>query len=578
MSASSGERRSACRRQNRSLWIFLLLLPTTCLFGRSAETGTYVFVADQSKVVQTGGIAHVQWTYSVEGQFQLAIDANAGTASFVRVDANATDDSPFKRTLDPNHVFNMTSLVGTVVDSTNLSFSGKASDGSDILITVSLADNVAHLIGQTTPPPNSADFFIFSLDAVAQRKYGGGSGTADDPYQIATAADLIALGHSPEDYDKHFILTADIDLDPNLPGGKVFDEAVVAPDTDPTSWDFQRTSFTGVFDGNGHKMWNFTYDSNDTYNIGFFGYIDHGNAQVKNLSLIDPSIDAGTASSVGPLAGRLIEGSISGCHVLGGTVSGGSCVGGLVGYIDWGTVTQCSSTASVTGSSTVGGLAGKNYGGSIVSSCSTGSVTGESSVGGFVGSNMAFADIVNCYATGDVTGDRNVAGIAGHNSCRGVLGTIRNCYSVGRVTGTEYVGGIVGWNCGAVESSFWNTETSGINEPNYGEGRTTAQMHHPDTFRAAGWDFIGESENGTEDIWAICEGVGYPHLAWEFVIGDFDADADTDFADFCILAEHWLAADGSFWCGAGGTDLTNDGNVDSADLDELADNWLAGVE
>jgi hypothetical protein len=37
-------------------------------------------------------------------------------------------------------------------------------------------------VGQTTPPPNSADFFIFNLDAVAQlRKYGGGSGTADDP-------------------------------------------------------------------------------------------------------------------------------------------------------------------------------------------------------------------------------------------------------------------------------------------------------------------------------------------------------------------------------------------------------------
>lgn len=46
-------------------------------------------------------------------------------------------------------------------------------------------------------------------------KYGGGSGTAEDPYQIATAQDLILLGESPDDYDKHFVLTADIDLDPN---------------------------------------------------------------------------------------------------------------------------------------------------------------------------------------------------------------------------------------------------------------------------------------------------------------------------------------------------------------------------
>jgi hypothetical protein len=86
---------------------------------------------------------------------------------------------------------------------------------------------------------------------------------------------------------------------------------------------------------------------------------------------------------------------------------------------------------------------------------------------------------------------------------------------------------------------------------------------------------VGGTKNGTEDIWAICEGVDYPHLAWEFVIGDFDADADTDFADFCILAEHWLTADGSFWCGAGGSDLTNDGKVDFSDLRYLAENWLA---
>jgi hypothetical protein len=79
------------------------------------------------------------------------------------------------------------------------------------------------------------------------------------------------------------------------------------------------------------------------------------------------------------------------------------------------------------------------------------------------------------------------------------------------------------------------------------------------------------------DIRSICEGVDYPHLTWEFVIGDFDADADTDFADFCLLAEHWLAADGSFWCGQGGTDLSNDGFVNFADLTEFADNWLTDI-
>ena len=222
------------RRKSEILRIISLLI-AVCLIGipatgwggvaASGETSTHVFVPDQSKLVQTGGIASVHCTYSIKGHFQLTVDPNAGTASFDHVDANATDDSPFKRTLDPNHVFNMTSLVGTVVDETTVKFTGKAPDDSDVLITVTLQDDLAHLVGQTTPPPNSADFFIFSLDAVAQRKYWGGSGTAEDPYQIATAEDLIALGETAQDYDKHFVLTADIDLDPNLPGRKVFDKA-----------------------------------------------------------------------------------------------------------------------------------------------------------------------------------------------------------------------------------------------------------------------------------------------------------------------------------------------------------------
>jgi rhodanese-related sulfurtransferase len=125
----------------------------------SAGTNTYVFLPDQSTVVQTGGIAGVHWTYSVEGLFQLTVDPNAGTASFAHVDANATDDSPLRRTLDPNEVFGMTTLVGAFLDDTTISFTGKADDGSDVLITVTTEDNLTYLVGETIPPPNTADFF-----------------------------------------------------------------------------------------------------------------------------------------------------------------------------------------------------------------------------------------------------------------------------------------------------------------------------------------------------------------------------------------------------------------------------------
>jgi hypothetical protein len=38
-----------------------------------------------------------------------------------------------------------------------------------------------------------------------------------------------------------------------------------------------------------------------------------------------------------------------------------------------------------------------------------------------------------------------------------------------------------------------------------------------DTFLKAGWDFIDETANGTEDIWWIDEGKDYPRLWWELI-------------------------------------------------------------
>jgi hypothetical protein len=127
---------------------------------------------------------------------------------------------------------------------------------------------------------------------------------------------------------------------------------------------------------------------------------------------------------------------------------------------------------------------------------------------------------------------------------------------------------------GFVTESFWDTQTSGQATSTAGTGKTTAQMQKASTFLEAGWDFVGESQNGTENIWAICEGLDYPKLTWQFVVGDYNGDGRTDFVDFCIFGQRWLGTDSSFWCPGGGTDLTNDAFVDFEDLIVLADNWL----
>lgn len=108
-----------------------------------------------------------------------------------------------------------------------------------------------------------------SIPALA--KYSGGSGEPNDPYQIAGVNDLLTLAADTNDYNKCFIMTADINLDPNLPGNSVFTSAVIAR-CDPNS-SFPSYPFYGTLDGSGHKIINLTIDTNGAGNdyLGLFG-------------------------------------------------------------------------------------------------------------------------------------------------------------------------------------------------------------------------------------------------------------------------------------------------------------------
>lgn len=51
-------------------------------------------------------------------------------------------------------------------------------------------------------------------------------------------------------------------------------------------------------------------------------------------------------------------------------------------------------------------------------------------------------------------------------------------------------------------------------------------MQSDGTFLAAGWDVVDERVNGTEDIWWILEGQGYPRLRWELTEGNAAVDTE----------------------------------------------------
>ncbi|MCH8121069.1 MAG: hypothetical protein IIC00_15260, partial [Planctomycetes bacterium] len=375
---------------------------------------------------------------------------------------------------------------------------------------------------------------LYFSGLTAQAQYGGGSGEPNDPYLIYTAEQMNAIGVNPRDlWDKHFKLMADIDLSHYM--GRFNIIGIFNP-------------FTGVFDGNGKKITNLNHTN------GLFKYVS---GAIRNLGLIDANVDAGRGRQVGLLVGFLSDdGTISNCYVEGGSVSGNWYVGGLVGYNRDGTITNCYSTASVSGDSAVGDLAGYNRG-TITNCYSMASVSGNDWVGGLVGWNAG--EITNSYSLGHVTGATNVGGLVGENTWGRI---ITNCYSAGSVSGFSSVGGLVGLNRGAVTGSFWDIQTSEQSTSAGGTGKTTAGMQIESTFTDAGWDFVGESVNGTEDIWWILEGLGYPRLYWE-PIEDGQTRANVYYVDAVSgdNSNDGLTPEAAFATIQKGIDMAGDGEV-----------------
>jgi hypothetical protein len=164
-------------------------------------------------------------------------------------------------------------------------------------------------------------------------------------------------------------------------------------------------------------------------------------------------------------------------------------------------------------------------------------------------------------------------------------GTISNCCATGTVSGVDYVGGLVGYSWeGTYLACFWDITVNpflggigdGSNPSVFSE--TTANMQMEATFTAQGWDFAGETANGTDDIWDICEGTNYPKLSWQIpLLGDFLCPDGVSLADFGFFASHWGETNCAFSDDCSGADLDGFGSVDPNDVGIFFENWLTGI-
>ena len=183
------------------------------------------------------------------------------------------------------------------------------------------------------------------------------------------------------------------------------------------------------------------------------------NSGIVALNDLEPR--AGTGGIVGENYGVILD------SYNAGTVTGGGCTGGVVGFnvaedsnSTSGTIENCYNAGTVSGSGDVGGVAGYNkssntHAATVKSSYNTGNVTGSgdsSNAGGVIGV-IEIGSVSDCYNTGNVTGsgDRsNAGGVVG--AVRSAQGskferTVSNCYNTGDVTcsgDNSNVGGVVG--------------------------------------------------------------------------------------------------------------------------------------
>lgn len=342
---------------------------------------------------------------------------------------------------------------------------------------------------------------------------GSGAGTAGDPFQITTCAQLQEIS---DDLDASYRLENNIACTAaTSEGGSLWNSgAGFAPIGSLT----EGSQFTGTLNGNSFKVTGLFISRAATNYVGLFGAVYVGGT-VSNIGLEDADITGNGLT--GGLAGQNV-GTITGSYTTGTVTGNGTMVGGLVGASTSGSITNSYSTVSVNSTADdVGGLVGRNLA-QLTKSYASGTVNGNNNVGGLVGNNNS-GTIANSYAKGTVTGSDTVGGLVGMSFN---FGSITNSYSTGAVTGTTNVGGFAGNDTSTVSNSFWDNQTSGQTTSDGGTGKTTAQMKVVATFTdtattglSEAWDFVNNPNNdaGNDDVWNIssANNSGYPFLSWQ---------------------------------------------------------------
>jgi hypothetical protein len=281
--------------------------------------------------------------------------------------------------------------------------------------------------------------------------------------------------------------------------------------------------FSGIFNGNFHKISGLWINRPSDNDIGLFGYaIDRGTV-IKNLGvLIDDNGGIKGRSNVGAIAGTIYNTVITNSYSIGNVSSENDQIGGIAGYVGYtSTISNSYSKASVNGRTAVGGIAGSVHQSSTVTnSYSAGDVGGTTNVGGIAGNVGVGSTITNTYSKSSVNGHTQVGGIAGYSSRSSMTNSTAINQEIEGMTETNrIVGYVTTWNF--VLSNNFALDTIKVNgsvkNSNDADGldgadKTDGILKTQATYEMGlGWAFGSNASHP----WKMDEDGGYPCLYWE---------------------------------------------------------------
>ncbi len=321
-----------------------------------------------------------------------------------------------------------------------------------------------------------------------------GEGTKEKPYIVTNEKQLCYIASEKLPLDAYYKQANDIEITANF--------------WTPIGGD-GTGGFSGVYDGDGHKVTGAHLENSFYKYDGLFG---KNTGTVKNLTA--EGWYTGN-ENVGVLAGYN-SGTIDNCNSYiedaENKIYGTAKVGGLVGYNDCGKILNSHSSAEVVASGAdAGGLVGYSRNGYIKYCYATGDATGKKT-GGLVGvvynnDRNSTSTVSNCYATGRIYGSANAGGLIGSAEIYDSRGKIyvEYSYSRGKIETNSSSGGLVGgWNnrdLSRIRCCYYNNANTGNM---IGFGVKVADLKKQDTFY--NWDF--------DNVWKINSRInsGLPYL------------------------------------------------------------------